>query len=121
MATLTFTCTKPESSPATTSFPSPRMQPLRATSLNLEIVFVIFWVRGAYICTRVAAVTAYLCGLEGAKWMEVTGAYSLTNTGCLNCRQYLDSGLCFDEGRTWAFRTTGWYSMPGQDQSSILW
>ena len=52
------TCTSPVSSPATTSFPSPRMFPLLATSLNREIVLVTFCVLGAYICTRVAAVTA---------------------------------------------------------------
>lgn len=36
------TWTKPLSSPATTSFPSSRMLPLRATSLNRVIVFVTF-------------------------------------------------------------------------------
>lgn len=59
------------------------MKPLRATSLNLAIVLVIFCVRGAYICTLEAAVTAYTCGLEWVKCIEVTGAYSLTNTGAL--------------------------------------
>ena len=88
------------------------MLPLRATSLKREIVLVTFWVRGAYICTLVAAVTAYLCGLDDEKWTEVTGAYSLTNTGFLNWRQYRDSGLCFNvDGRTWDLIMTGWYSM----------
>ena len=64
--------------------------------------------RGAYINTRVAAVTAYLCGLEGAKWTQVTGAYSFTKTGFLNCRQCLDSGLCFEDGRGCVLTTTGW-------------
>lgn len=45
----TLTWTKPASSPATTNLPSPRMHPLRATSLKREIVFVTFCVRGAYI------------------------------------------------------------------------
>lgn len=35
-------CIKPVSSPATSSLPSARMEPLRATSLNLEMVFVTF-------------------------------------------------------------------------------
>lgn len=82
-----LTWIRPVSSPATTSLPSPRMHPLRATSLKREIVLITFCVRGAYIWTRVAAVTAYLCGLAGEKCTDVTGAYSLTKTGCLNCRQ----------------------------------
>lgn len=84
------------------------MLPLRATSLNREIVFVTFCVRGAYICTRVAAVTAYLCGFDGEKWTEVTGAYSLMKTGYLNWRQYLLSALCFaGAGRACFCTTTG--------------
>ena len=62
-----LTWMSPVSSPATTSFPSPRMDPLLATSLNLEIVLVTFCVLGAYIWTLVAAVTAYLCGFVGEK------------------------------------------------------
>ena len=103
------TWTRPVSSPATTSFPSPRMHPLRATSLKRDIVLVTFCVLGAYICTRVAAVTAYRWGLEGEKCTEVTGAYSLMKTGCLYCRQKRDSALCFvDAGRACLRTTTGW-------------
>jgi hypothetical protein len=46
----------------TSSFLSSRIKPPRATSLTLAMVFVIFCVRWAYICTREAAVTAYPCG-----------------------------------------------------------
>ena len=102
---------KPLSSPATRSIPSTLIHPECATFLNLDMVFVTFLVLGAYICTRVAAVTANRCGFEGEKCTDVTGAYSFTKTGCLNCRQYLDSGLRFTTGFGCFLMTIGWYSM----------
>ena len=75
------------------------------------MVLTTFCVRGAYICMRVAAVTAYRCGRAGEKCTAVTGAYSLTNTGCLNALHCRASGLDAGPGLGACWTTTGAYSI----------
>ena len=102
-----ITWTSPESSPATTSLPSERIFALLAVSLNLAMFLTTFCVFGANIWILVPEVTAYCCGRDGEKWIEVTGVVSLMKTGFLKRLQYFDSGerLCVVRGC--CFTTTG--------------
>lgn len=75
------TWTRPESSPATSKFPSFLISPPRAVSLNRVTVLTTLLVRGAWSLTSAPAVTASLCGREGAKWTWVMGANDLTYVG----------------------------------------
>jgi len=102
-----ITWTSPESSPATTSLPSERIFAFLAMSLNLAIVLTTFCVLGANTCIRAPEVTAYWCGRDGEKWIEVTGAVSLMKTGFLKRLQYFDSGERLGVVRGCCFTTTG--------------
>lgn len=93
-----LTWTRPESSPATSRFPSDRISPLRAVSLNRATVLTTLFVRGAYTLTSEDAVTASRCGLVGANWTWVIGAYSLMYVGFLYRRQYRDSFVRDEDG-----------------------
>jgi len=107
MLCVALAWTSPESSPATISLPSERIFALFAVSLNLAIVLTTFCVLGANICIRAPEVTAYWCGRQGEKWIEVTGRVSLMKTGFLKRLQYFDSGERLGVVRGWCFTTTG--------------